>query len=107
MRRSQLRLWHLMSIVAITALLIVGFVWLHSLVQWLNPLTPPSTSSNALFYKSSYWFNVAGYEIPHTSPLFWVITGILLAVALGMVALLVVAMVRAIRALGRRHVTKA
>ncbi len=107
MRRSQLRLWHLMSLVAITALLTAGFVWLHSLVEWINLLTPPSTSPTALIVSSSFWVNIAGYEIPHTSPWFWVITGILLAVALGILALLVAAMLRAIRALGGWRVTKA
>jgi hypothetical protein len=94
MRRIQFRLWHLMSTLVIVALIIAGILWLFS------PVPPPDSP---YVFRSNFWvtLSVAGYAIPHTSPVFWVVTCILLAAVLGIVAGLIVTLMWAARALCR------
>jgi uncharacterized protein YqgC (DUF456 family) len=93
MRRIQFRLWHLMFTVAVVALLVAGLVWLF-------PPKPPSVS--VLTYGPiAVTLNFAGYKIPHTSPIFWVITAILLAAVLGILAGLIAAFIWAARTLSK------
>jgi hypothetical protein len=84
-----------MSMVVIVALLIAGILWAFS------PAPPPD--SPQVVYRSSFWvtLNIAGYHIPHTSPVFWVVTCVLLAAVLGIVAGLIVALIWAAKALCR------
>jgi uncharacterized membrane protein YedE/YeeE len=92
MCRIQFRLWHLMATIGMAALMAAGWVWLF---------TPPPTPSDVVL-RSDFWvtLNIAGYEIPHTSPIFWLIVGILLAALLGIFAGCIRALVWATRAFG-------
>ena len=93
-RRIQFRLWHLMFTVVIAALLIAGSLWLFS-------PTPPRASADV--HISNFWvtLNIAGYEVPHTSPVFWLVTCILLVAVLGIITGLIVTLKSAARALCR------
>jgi hypothetical protein len=92
MCRIQFHLWHLMATIGMAALMAAGWVWLF----------PPSPTPSDVVLRSDFWvtLNIAGYEIPHTSPIFWVIVGILLAALLGIFAWCIRALVRATRAFG-------
>ena len=95
MRRIQFRLWHLMSTVMIVASLIAGILWLF--------LPAPPPDSPHVIYGSSFWVtsNIADYEIPHTSPIVWVVTCVRLAAVLGIIAGLIVILMWAARTLRR------
>ena len=66
---------------------------------WLFPTSPTPPD---VVLRHDFWvtLNIAGYEIPHTSPIFWVIVGILLAALLGIFAGCIRTIVRATRAFG-------
>jgi hypothetical protein len=85
--RVQFTLRSLMIAVAAMALMLSLTVGAHQawliLMVWLFPLNASSASPTVLTRSISVSVNFAGYEIPHTSPMFWVITAILLAAVLG------------------------
>jgi hypothetical protein len=102
-----------MLAVAATALMLGLAVGGHRawlvLMEWLSPPQPPPGSTNPVFFGSSIsmTLNFGGYEIPHTSPIFWVITAILMASVIAIVAGVIAAFVWAARILnkpGRRNV---
>ncbi len=90
----QFRLWQLTIMVAVAALMVAGLVNLFR-------RKPPAASPHMLIVSSSYWVYFAGHKIPHTSPIFWVITAMMLAAGVGIVAGLIATLIRAARALGK------
>jgi H+/Cl- antiporter ClcA len=86
MRPKQFRLWHMMSTVGVAALILAVLVRLF----------PPERSfAHSEFIVS---LEVAGFEIPHTSPVFWLVTGFLVLAVLGIIAGLIAIFIWATRA---------
>jgi hypothetical protein len=78
MPRIQFRLWHLILTIAAAASVVAAAVWL---LRHRPPSLYPATLS---YGPISVTLHFAGYEIPHTSPIFWVIVAVLLAAVLGL-----------------------
>jgi hypothetical protein len=76
-----------MAVVAVAGGIAGGYVW-------LRPTEPG--------HLHDFYIIIAGHVIPHTSPVFWIITSLTLAVFLGLGAGVIALIVRTVSAIGRR-----
>lgn len=83
------RLWMLMAVVAVAGWIAGGYVWLR----------PPEPLHWHDFHAT---ITIAGHVIPHTSPVFWIIVSLALAMFLGLCTGVIALVVRTVSAIGRR-----
>jgi hypothetical protein len=78
-----------MAVVAIAGCISGGYVWLR-----------PTEPSDVHYHDATT--TIAGHVIPDTSPVFWIIVSLTLAVFLGLCAGVIAFVVRTVSAIGRR-----
>ena len=78
-----------MAVVAVAGWIAGGYVWLR----------PPEPGA---LHDSYATIMIAGHVIPHTSPVFWIIVSLALAVFLGLCTGVIALIVRTVSAIGRR-----
>jgi hypothetical protein len=79
----RFRFWHVMALVAVMALISGVYVWL------LPPELRSSPSTVIVWHDFYVTMHIAGYDFPHTSPMFWVIVGVEIVVLAGLIAVIV------------------
>ncbi len=96
--RFRTRLWHVMALVAFVAMIFGVYVWLFP----PDVIDHDDIYHDVIIHEVIVTTNFAGHDIPHTSPMFWVVVCLKLAVLAGLIAMIV----RAWKAVGRRIARK-
>lgn len=96
--RMRYRLWHLMAVVAITALIAGGYVYLF------RRESQGSSSGRFMWTRFEFFIVINGHEFRHTSPVFWLILVLQLTILIGLLVGFIALIVWTARVIGRRYV---
>jgi hypothetical protein len=88
-----------MAVVAIAGIVAGAYVWLFP--------PPPSVPGTNVIVRHSFYASVevGGYVFPHTSPIFWVILALILAIPLAIFAGIVAVIAWAVKGFKKRSIS--